>query len=732
MTKTEGGVSYQKGAYLIASDPQEPSSWKLRVKDENGQPDSSLMCATWAALHDGFRGVKFQGAGKLAAIAKLKKLYEAEDMTLPIEIKADSLQDQIDAIRGAFYTEYTSAPTPSNNNLYVEDVFLDYVIVCDYTDKKKYKVGFSQSDGETVFKEKGKWVEVVEEYVEVKTADMVACYGSEVKAMGNGKVGGYLITFGDEKNTDISQLKDFFQSDTDFGTASSSSVLYNHGLDVRMGMKTIGEGTIRKDEVGIWIESQLEMRDAYEKAIYAMAEAGKLGWSSGTAPHLVRRKKIGNAHKILSWPLGLDASLTPTPAEPRNSVLAVKSLQATELHIEAESPQTTGKVKENQTMPDETKTTDMMASVIEKVQGEIQQQNAVKAAEAKRQQEMEESVKNLVLEAMKTAPAIKGGAASPSFQIDSKKNEVKAFWNYVRTGDRAPYIKAAVDLNEGDAEQGGVLVPDDFYPKIVAKRDEISIARGAGSTVIQTSLKTVDIPIEGVREAKFVAPGEKSAYDENAVEPFDVVTATIVKYTRLVKISEELLSDQAANLESFLADRLGRAAGITENDIFLTGASTLGAVTTSGLGATAPSNAAISAANIMDLYYALSQPYRQGASWVMRGATEGYVRKLTSAVFTFGQTPQGQVGQTGFDWLVSPSSRVFNSDEMDAIGSAAKSILFANWSYYYIVERAGLVIRRLNELYAGTGQVGILASFRVGGAVTQSEAFKHLLHPTTT
>jgi HK97 family phage major capsid protein len=53
-------------------------------------------------------------------------------------------------------------------------------------------------------------------------------------------------------------------------------------------------------------------------------------------------------------------------------------------------------------------------------------------------------------------------------------------------------------------------------------------------------------------------------------------------------------------------------------------------------------------------------------------------------------------------------------------------------SFYTIGERVGMTVRRLNELYAGTGQVGILASIRVGGAVTQAEAFKHLVHPTTT
>jgi hypothetical protein len=75
----------------------------------------------------------------------------------------------------------------------------------------------------------------------------------------------------------------------------------------------------------VWAETQLALRDAYEKRIYGLAEAGKLGWSSGTAAHLVKREPVGGAMKIMHWPLGLDASLTPTPAEPRNTVVALKA-----------------------------------------------------------------------------------------------------------------------------------------------------------------------------------------------------------------------------------------------------------------------------------------------------------------------------------------------------------------------------------------------------------------------
>jgi hypothetical protein len=153
-----------------------------------------------------------------------------------------------------------------------------------------------------------------------------------VKALGEGKVGGYLIVFGDETTPDLSPQRDFFTKATDFDIEQGAqrSTYYSHGLDATMGVKKIGTLTVTdmaKDDHGVWVEAQLKMRDEYEKAIYDMAAKGKLGWSSGAPGHLVTRKAVGDAHEVLTWPIA-EGSLTPTPAEPRCGAVALKSLPA--------------------------------------------------------------------------------------------------------------------------------------------------------------------------------------------------------------------------------------------------------------------------------------------------------------------------------------------------------------------------------------------------------------------
>jgi hypothetical protein len=70
------------GDYLIVEDSEAPTTWHLQVK-KNGTPDHVLMGAAWAALHDGYRGNKYEGPDKGNALDKLKKLYEAEKMDTP-------------------------------------------------------------------------------------------------------------------------------------------------------------------------------------------------------------------------------------------------------------------------------------------------------------------------------------------------------------------------------------------------------------------------------------------------------------------------------------------------------------------------------------------------------------------------------------------------------------------------------------------------------------------------
>lgn len=142
-----------------------------------------------------------------------------------------------------------------------------------------------------------------------------------------GYVKGYLVRFGDTKTADLEG--DYFTKTTDYGFPMESgkrvplNVYYHHGMDQMVGKKSIGTGYIKMDDTGLWYEAQLDLADEYGSMIAKLCKQGKMGFSSGAAAHLVERKSMGGAAEITRWPIA-EASITPTPAEYRNSV---KSLE---------------------------------------------------------------------------------------------------------------------------------------------------------------------------------------------------------------------------------------------------------------------------------------------------------------------------------------------------------------------------------------------------------------------
>ena len=174
----------------------------------------------------------------------------------------------------------------------------------------------------------------------MNATDTLVLFGGAVKALGDGKVGGYLVSFSDSDAPDL--VGDFFTASTDYDVedwpSAKSAVYYSHGQDATLGARKLSTASMKIDDAGVWVEAQLAMRDEYEQMVYQMAKDGKLGWSSGTAAHLVQRKSAPNdTWEITRWPLGLDASLTPIPAEPRNS--AVTSLKSLITDLSDDKPQ---------------------------------------------------------------------------------------------------------------------------------------------------------------------------------------------------------------------------------------------------------------------------------------------------------------------------------------------------------------------------------------------------------
>lgn len=142
-----------------------------------------------------------------------------------------------------------------------------------------------------------------------------------LKALGEGRVAGYLVYFGSPEQRDLHG--EYFTPDTEYHLDwyDRRPALYHHGLDKTVKAQPVGLITsVTKNDIGLWAEAQLAMHNEYAQSVYEMVEKGALGWSSGSIPHIV---KVAADGRIEEWPI-VEGSLTPTPAEPRGTWITAK------------------------------------------------------------------------------------------------------------------------------------------------------------------------------------------------------------------------------------------------------------------------------------------------------------------------------------------------------------------------------------------------------------------------
>jgi HK97 family phage major capsid protein len=385
-------------------------------------------------------------------------------------------------------------------------------------------------------------------------AETLVAYGGAIKALGEGKLGGYLVVYGDEASPDLEG--DFFTAATDFGFDDGAEVglYYMHGLDPALGKRRVGKAHLRRDPLGIWIEAQLALRDEYERAIYGLAVADKLGWSSGAAAHLVERgalrtaggatDSMNAATPITRWAIA-EASLTPTPAEPRACVMPVKTLTETPLRVsvaDAHTQTPTNKEQRNNDMP-----------TMEMISEQLAQ----------------------VLRYMEDAPAIKG-AGYFSMDGGAADAQIKSLGDWllaVMRGDdvrlRSIY-KSTKALGVETGSAGGYTVPTEYSAQL------LQIATAQSPVLARVRRIPVNAPVgEYPALDQYLAPtagsgetalaagtkakprAEGAAYNETQPD-FEMIRYRLHDSAAgMVKVSRELRADSAAGVEAFLRNVIG-------------------------------------------------------------------------------------------------------------------------------------------------------------------------------
>lgn len=324
---------------------------------------------------------------------------------------------------------------------------------------------------------------------------------------------------------------------------------------------------------------------------------------------------------------------------------------------------------------------------------------------------------------------IRGFEKAESGKVETTPEERKAvaFRNYLISGNAAEYRALA---NDADTTGGYLHASEQFVARLIKGLDDAVFVRNYANVMAVTSADSLGFPSLDTDLTDPTWTTEIAAPDEDTDMAFGRRELKPIQLSKLIKVSMKLLLTSALPVEGIIADRLAYKFAVAQENGFLNGSGNgepLGIFTASDKGintgrdeATGNTASAVSADGLINAKFKLAAQYRKGARWVFHRDLIKMISKLKDGEGQYLWSPGLVAGEP--DRLLG-----LPVDESEYAPSTIESNAYvgalANWQYYWIAELQGLNVQRLNELYAGTSQVGFIGRYYGDGAPVLESAF---------
>ncbi len=293
-------------------------------------------------------------------------------------------------------------------------------------------------------------------------------------------------------------------------------------------------------------------------------------------------------------------------------------------------------------------------------------------------------------------------------------NEYK---NAMLSAMRSNFRNVSNILQEKVDADGGYLVPDEYDSRLIDVLEEENIMRSLATTITTAGQHKINIAATKPAAA-WIEEGAALTFGD---AKFSQIYLDAYKLHVSIKVTEELLYDNAFGLENYIITQFGKALANAEEDAFLNGdgkSKPTGIFAATGGGEVANTlTAAIKSDDMIDLVYGLKRPYRKKASFIMNDATLATLRKLKDNNGAYIWQPSYKEGEP---------DRVLGYPVHTSAFAPKNAIAFGDYSYYNIGDRGSRSFADLRELFAGNGMVGFVAKERVDGKLILPEAVKIL------
>lgn len=313
---------------------------------------------------------------------------------------------------------------------------------------------------------------------------------------------------------------------------------------------------------------------------------------------------------------------------------------------------------------------------------------------------------------------------------DEVSIERKAFASFIRRGVERMGADEAKALTVSNNANGGYLAPVEFGAELIKLLRVFSPIRQY-ARVVTIGAPQIQYPR---RVGGTAATWVDETDDRTASGPtFEQVTLTPFELATFVDVSNQLLEDNAYNLEGELQQDLAEMFALAEGAAFVAGTGTgqpkglLGATGIAELktGVAADFPATNPADVLISMFHKLKSAHAQNGVWLMNRNTLASVRKWKDGEGRYLVTDVG-AGVSNAPPTTLLGRPVVEAPDMPDVAANAYPIMFGDLQGYRIVDRVGLSMLRDPFTLATKGQVRVHARKRVGGDVTHPDRFVKL------
>ncbi|MBB4859460.1 HK97 family phage major capsid protein [Novosphingobium chloroacetimidivorans] len=299
-----------------------------------------------------------------------------------------------------------------------------------------------------------------------------------------------------------------------------------------------------------------------------------------------------------------------------------------------------------------------------------------------------------------------------------------AFRSYLRGDIDSRELRAAGVATEAG---GGHLVPKGFVPELIkALKAYGPMNEGGPVTYLTTaSGNPLSIPSLDDTNNKGALIAEGAEVDETNVA-FGQKSLGAYKFTTgVIKVSSELLQDAAIDPEKIVREGMAERLGRILNEMLTVGTGTgqpQGIATGASAGVTSAAATAISYDDFVKLLHSVDPAYRDKAEFMFGDPVLLAARLLKDGegrpLWQPGMVAGAPATILGRPYHINPS--------MAGLVTGAVSALAGDFSKFTVRKVRDFSLKRLDERFATSDQVGFVGFGRYDGIVTDSRAIKKL------